>query len=106
MNMLNHPDRRTASPLEQETRSQLYYDVTIRVAVDDPALLWRRAAAHLLAFAGLDEVALEETIGPREDPAVADCLAVLFGPVTIEGVRYEMFAVRPAHSGLKARMAG
>lgn len=99
MNMLNHPDPCGALSLAREMQCQ-HYDTTIRVAVDDPAQLWRRAAAHLLTFTGVDEAGVVEMIGPYDDPAVADCLAVLFGPVAIEGVRYEMFAVRPAHSEL------
>ncbi len=93
MNMEYRPDPRAAWPLHPETE-QWQYDVVIRVAVDDVALLWRRAAAHLLSVGGLDEAGLDETIGPREDPAIADCLSVLLGPMPGLGIRYELFAVR------------
>lgn len=95
MNMLNHPDPRGAWPLDQETQFS-HYDLTIRVTVNDPAMLWRRAAAHLLTFGGVDEAVLEETIGSAEDPSVADCLAAILGPMQIEGLRYEMFSIRSA----------
>lgn len=92
MNMADHPDRRAAWPLEHEAGAP-QFDIVIRVAVGDPALLWRRAAAHLLTFNGLDAESLEATIGPREDPALAECLAVLLAPVQNAGLNCEMFTI-------------
>lgn len=95
MNMANHPYPHSARPLEQDAQS-VRYDITIRVAVDDPAMLWRTAASHLLTFDGVDEAALDETIGPREDPCVENCLSAIFGPAHMPGVRTDIFGVRPA----------
>lgn len=93
MNMAYHPDRRAARPLEHETETP-HFDIVIRVAVDDPALLWRTAAAHLLTFGGLDAESLEETIGSCEDPELAECLAALLAPAQNGSLRYEMFTIR------------
>lgn len=102
MNMANHPVPRAAWTLGEETQCARY-DLTIRVAVDDAAQLWRSAAAHLLTFSGVEEDALEELIGLREDPCVADCLTVLLGPMRIEGLRHEIFSIRNAADNDRAQ---
>lgn len=102
MNMANHPYPRTARLRQQDERG-VPYDVTIRLAVHDPAILWRTAAAYLLTFDGVDEAVLEETIGPREDPCVENCLSAIFGPTHIPGMHTEIFAIRPGTGNISRR---
>ena len=97
MNMVNHPNPRIARLRHQDAQG-VRYDVSIRVAVHDPTILWRTAAAYLLTFEGFDEAALEETIGPREDPCVENCLSAIFGPAQMPGVRTEIFTIGPGTS--------
>lgn len=74
------------------------FEVTIRLNVDDPGLLWRAAAAQALSFSGCETTDLEEMLGPIEDPNLADCVAMLLGPRALSGCLYEAFSVRPVEA--------
>lgn len=95
MNMLNHPVPHHAWPLMPRPQGACY-DLSIRVSIEDGGLLWRSAAAYLFSFYALDEVELEEMIGPREAPCIAGCIVVLLGPSRQTGLHYEDFAISPA----------
>ncbi|QHL89746.1 hypothetical protein GVO57_01535 [Sphingomonas changnyeongensis] len=70
-------------------------DVTVRLSVNDAGSLWAAAAAKALsAGMTIDEIA--ETIGPREDPSVADCIALLCEPAGLPGCAIEDFTVAHA----------
>ena len=84
---------RDSSPLRMEAASGRF-EVTIRLNVDDPGLLWRAAAAQALSYSGCEATDLEEMLGPIEDPNLADCVAMLLGPRALSGCLYEAFAVR------------
>lgn len=61
------------------------YQVTLTLTVSDIAALWAAAAQRGLAAPGSDPADVYEVIGPREDPSVADCIAMLAGPVSVPG---------------------
>lgn len=94
MNMLSrcegHKD--AASPMDGD---RARFELSIRVTIDDPGLLWRAAAAAALSRSGCDDSDLEELLGPIEDPDIADCLTMLLGPRALSGCMYEAFAVAP-----------
>lgn len=70
-------------------------DVTVRLSVNDTGALWAAAAAKALsAGMTIDEIA--ETIGPREDPSVVDCIALLCEPAGLPGCAIEDFTVASA----------
>lgn len=92
MNMMHHPGARDAMPVQCLTHSG-DYELTLRITVEDAGLLWRRAAAHLLTYYAASESLIEETIGPREDPDIADCLALLLGPRPLDGAHVEAISL-------------
>ncbi len=61
------------------------YRIHLTLAVTDPALLWRSAFDKGLQSPGMDIAALVDVLGPREDPAVAECIAMLTAPRAIPG---------------------
>lgn len=61
------------------------YAITLRLTVADVGRLWDAAAARAANIGALDGFEIVDTLGPREDPGVADCLAMLFDPSAIPG---------------------
>lgn len=93
MNMIHNYDMHHAWPSEYHYSGREYV-FTIHVELDDATLLWRTAAAHLLSCGTQSEEEVEELIGPRADPSIADCLCLLLGPQDLPGVRYKAFRQR------------
>ena len=71
------------------------YSVTLTLNVADGTALWAAAAERGLA-SGMTLDAVLDTIGPREDPAIADCIAMLAAPQALAGCVLEDFKVREA----------
>lgn len=76
------------------------FRVSLTLSVADADALWA-AAADRGAAAGLNRDDIEEMIGPREDPALADCIAMLTAPTPVTGCQLgdflvEDIAARPA----------
>lgn len=69
------------------------YRVTLSLSVADVGALWSAAAERALATPGATLADVIETLGPREDPSVADCIAMLAMPGAIGGCVAEDFAV-------------
>ncbi len=69
------------------------FELRIRLTVDDARALWSAAAERAMAVPGMTLADVLDTIGPREDPAVADCLAMLAAPAPIAGCTLEAFDV-------------
>jgi hypothetical protein len=69
------------------------FKLTISLSVADAARLWSAAAERGLAAPGatLDDVL--DVIGPREDPAIAECLAMLAAPAAVAGCLLDGFDV-------------
>lgn len=82
------------------------YEVSMRLAVRDPARLWRTAAARALRLGNCTQEDVEDMFGPMEDPSIADCIAMLIGPGDLAGCRFEEFSVAPAGGAAAQGMQG
>ena len=81
---LRHIPQRTASA----------FTVTLTLTLEDSRALWSAAADRALAAPGMTIADVLDTIGPREDPAIAECIAMLTAPAGIAGCTLEDFEVR------------
>ena len=68
------------------------FRVSLTLSVGDADALWVAAADKGVA-AGLAHEDVEELIGPREDPGLADCIAMLTAPAPLVGCRLGDFLV-------------
>ncbi|MDT8758485.1 hypothetical protein MZO42_07230 [Sphingomonas psychrotolerans] len=68
------------------------YTVTLTLNVEDSQALWTAAADKALQ-AGMALSDVLDTIGPREDPAIMDCIAMLTAPGAIAGCALDEFDV-------------
>jgi hypothetical protein len=73
------------------------FTVTLTLNVEDAHALWSAAADKALQ-AGMTLSDVLDTIGPREDPSIADCLAMLTAPSAIAGCMLDDFDVSAAAS--------
>jgi len=71
------------------------YTVTLTLNVEDTQALWSAAADKALQ-AGMALADVLDTIGPREDPSIADCIAMLTAPAAIAGCGLDDFDVSAA----------
>jgi hypothetical protein len=67
--------------------------IELSLSVHDCASLWDAAALKGLSAPGMRLADLVDVIGPREDPAVAECIAMLAQPVLIPGCEQAHFDV-------------
>lgn len=72
------------------------FTVTVTLRVDDAERLWAAAAERAFASPGMTIADVLDTIGPREDPSIADCIAMLAAPGDMGGCQLDSFAVREA----------
>lgn len=72
------------------------FTVTLTLKVSDAERLWVAAAERALASPGMTLSDVLDTIGPREDPSIADCLAMLTAPAELPGCLLDDFTVRDA----------
>lgn len=68
--------------------------VTLTLTVEDTQALWSAAADRALAAPGMTIADVLDTLGPREDPSIADCISMLTAPAGIAGCALEAFEVR------------
>ncbi|AQR73619.1 hypothetical protein [Sphingomonas sp. LM7] len=68
------------------------FTVTLTLNVADARALWGAAADKALQ-AGMALSDVLDTIGPREDPSIADCIAMLTAPTAIAGCELDDFTV-------------
>lgn len=61
------------------------YRLNVTLVVTDPSALWSAAAARAMAAPGMTVENVLDTIGPREAPCVADCIAMLALPIAVAG---------------------
>lgn len=78
------------------------YHVTLAISVDDVAALWAAAAEICVRDAGLSADEVDETIGPREDPSIEDCLTILALPTRLAGCEVVDFSLKIANDALNA----
>lgn len=67
--------------------------IELSLSVRDCASLWDAAALKGLSAPGMRLVDLVDVIGPREDPALAECIALLAQPALIPGCELAHFDV-------------
>lgn len=67
--------------------------VTLVISVSDREALWDTAAVKGLSAPGMRLADLMDVIGPREDPAIAECIALLTQPSWMAGCELEGFDV-------------
>jgi hypothetical protein len=70
------------------------FTVTLTLTVEDVRALWSAAADRALASPGMTIADVLDTIGPREDPAISECISMLTAPAGIAGCALEAFDVR------------
>lgn len=68
--------------------------VTLTLTVDDARALWSAAADRALAAPGMTIADVLDTLGPREDPAIAECISMLTAPAGLAGCLLDTFDVR------------
>lgn len=67
--------------------------ISLTVSVSDREALWDAAAAKALAMPGMRLSDVVDVIGPREEPEVADCIAMLTQPAALPGCALSCFDV-------------
>lgn len=76
------------------------FTVALTLNVADARALWSAAADRALAAPGMTLADVLDTIGPREDPSIADCIAMLTSPGAIAGCALEGFDIVENDAGL------
>src|SRR3954468_2112902 len=74
------------------------FTVTLKLEVEDAGALWSAAAEKALQAPGMTLADVLDTLGPREDPSIADCIAMLTAPTAIPGCALDDFDVSATHS--------
>ncbi len=72
-----------SSDSEQHRRDSVY-DLRCQLRIDDVSALWDAASAKAMTYPDATAETVVETIGPREDPEITECLLLLLQP-TIAG---------------------
>ena len=75
------------------------YRVTLTLTVEDARALWSAAAARAMQAPGMTLEDVLDTLGPREDPSISDCIAMLTAPSAIAGCALEDYGIADARSG-------
>jgi hypothetical protein len=70
------------------------YNVTLSLTVEDASALWCAAAERALGAPGMTLADVLDTIGPREDPDIAECIAMLVVPTSLAGCGLDQVSVR------------
>lgn len=76
------------------------FTVSLTLKVEDARALWAAAADRALAAPGMTLADVLDTIGPREDPAIAECIAMLTAPVALPGCVLDGYDVAESDAGL------
>ncbi len=85
---------RTLRVAEQTQADANEYRVTLTLSVADAQALWTAAAERALQAPGMTLGDVLDTLGPREDPSIADCIAMLAVPNAIPGCSLEDARIR------------
>lgn len=81
------------------------FTVTLTLNVEDARALWGAAAEKALLAPGMTLSDVLDTLGPREDPSIADCIAMLTAPAAIAGCALDDFSVRTAPAAVTGSAA-
>lgn len=95
----NHADLDRSSVVAAPGVAAREYRIELRVSVRDARSLWAAAAAKALAIGLMTLEDVQETLGPSEDPSIADCLSLLAEPAALPGCSLETFTVSRVASG-------
>lgn len=60
--------------------SDSVYDLRCQLRIDDVSALWDAASAKAMTYPDATAETVVETIGPREDPEITECLMLLLQP--------------------------
>ncbi len=66
-------------------RPQPAFRISLTLAVSDVQALWTAAAAKMLCASGMTLDDVLDVIGPREDPAISECVAAIANPAVMPG---------------------
>lgn len=69
------------------------FTVSLTLKVEDVRALWAAAADRALAAPGMTLADVLDTIGPREDPSIAECIAMLTAPAALPGCALDAYEV-------------
>lgn len=69
------------------------FTATLTLTVEDARALWTAAAEKAMQAPGMTLSDVLDTLGPREDPSIADCIAMLVVPAGIAGCELDDFSV-------------
>lgn len=69
------------------------FTVTLTLTVEDARALWTAAAEKAMQAPGMTLSDVLDTLGPREDPSIADCIAMLTVPGAIAGCALDDFSI-------------
>ena len=72
------------------------YRISIAIDVVNTRALWNAALSRGLMAPGATFEDVVDTIGPCDDPAIADCLAMLALPADLKGCLVDDFTIDPA----------
>ena len=75
------------------------FQVSFTLSVRNATALWSAAARKGLSAPGATIDDVMDVIGPREDPSIADCLAMLAAPAALEGCALQNFEVAETRTG-------
>ena len=75
--------------------------LVLTLSVEDAHRLWDAAAAHAARGGWMEPEDVIATIGPREDPRIADCVAMLAVPPRLDGCTLEDVSIT-AHASRQA----
>lgn len=91
--MTTNLDPAAAGDAARQAMVSREYNISLTLSVTDPEALWIATAERLLTLSDMSMEDVEETIGPREDPSIGDCLAALASPCALPGCRLVDIAV-------------
>ncbi|MCX8476649.1 MAG: hypothetical protein MT490_12695 [Sphingomonas sp.] len=69
------------------------FTATLTLTVEDARALWTAAADKAMQAPGMTLSDVLDTLGPREDPSIADCIAMLVVPAGVAGCALDDFSV-------------
>ena len=78
------------------TATKAAFTATLTLTVEDACALWTAAAEKALQAPGMTLSDVLDTLGPREDPSIADCIAMLVVPAGVAGCALDDFSVDAA----------
>lgn len=90
----DHSDTGVIHPADAKPSGQVRIALTFTVR--DREALWDAAASRGLAAPGMIIDDVVDVIGPREDPSIPDCLAMLVQPMAAPGCLLDQFDVSRA----------